>query len=49
MKALQGDVAKKLRSTQEGRKALQEFLVSQKDEQVVTLSDGTSFVISRKK
>lgn len=47
MKALMGDLAKLIRQDAEGSKQLREFLVSGLDNQEITLSDGTKYIISR--
>ncbi len=50
MKALKGDVAKKVMSDSRGRKELGEFVANKGiREKTITLSDGTKFTVSRDK
>ncbi|ELA9367455.1 hypothetical protein QUN99_003345 [Vibrio parahaemolyticus] len=47
MKALMGKLASRIRRDTKGREALRKVIASQLDDQEITLSDGTTYIISR--
>ncbi len=50
MKALMGELAKKIRKDENGSEALSSFLTaSDADSQIITLSDGSRYKVSRKR
>ena len=49
MKALMGKLASHIRRDTEGREQLRKVIASQQDTQEITLSDGTTYIISRTK
>lgn len=47
MKALMGKLASHIRGDTKGREELRKVIASQQDNQEITLSDGTTYIISR--
>ncbi|HBC3404535.1 hypothetical protein P3602_06585 [Vibrio parahaemolyticus] len=47
MKALMGKLASRIRRDNKGREELRKVIASQLDNQEITLSDGTKYIISR--
>ena len=50
MKALMGDIAKKVRKDPLGREGLRAFVIERhKDSATITLRDGKKYIVSRRK
>lgn len=47
MKALMGKLASRIRRDNKGREELRKVIANQLDSQEITLSDGTTYIISR--
>jgi hypothetical protein len=49
MKALMGKIAEKIREDSKGKKGLRDFIISGKNEDIITLESGKKYKVSRDK